>query len=87
MSTTKHQFDFEDKRILKKVRHKGILKINETNQIILHEGYTVNFKKDAEHITPMFYNLLKFSERMKQSKKMSKCKTRITSATTPKYKF
>lgn len=87
VSTTKHQFDFDDKRILKKVRHKGILKINEVNQIILHEGYAVNFKTDAEHIRPMFYNLLKYSERMKLSRKMSKCKPRITSATTPKYKY
>lgn len=45
--------DFDNKRILKKVRNKGILKINETNQIVLHEGYAVNFKKDAEHVTPM----------------------------------
>lgn len=58
VATTQHQFEFADKRILKKVRHKGILKIHETNQILLHEGYAVNFKKDAEHVSPMFYNLL-----------------------------
>lgn len=54
-----HEFDFDDKSILKKVRHRGVLKIHEVNQIVLHEDRAVNFKTDAEHITPVFYNLIK----------------------------
>lgn len=50
---TGHEFDFEDAQILKKVRAKGLLKIHEANQIILHEGTAVNFKKDARHISPV----------------------------------
>lgn len=87
VSKTKHEFNFGEKRILKKVRHKGILKINETNQIVLHEGYAVNFKKDAEHVTPMFYNLLKHSERIKSLQTSAKCKPRSTSTPTPKYRY
>lgn len=87
VATTQHQFQFAEKRILKKVRHQGILKIHETNQILLHEGYAVNFKKDAAHVTPMFYNLLKQSARNESSIKMSKCKPRTSSMTTPKYKY
>lgn len=86
VATTKHEFNFAEKRILKKVRHPGILKIHETNQILLHEGYAINFKKDAEHVSPMFYNLLKQSERNLKSKFKSKCQLRIT-AGTPKYKY
>lgn len=56
---THHQFDFERKEILKKVRKKGVLKIQEANQIILHDNQTVNFKSDAAHITPVFYNIIK----------------------------
>lgn len=87
VATTEHQFDFDDKRILKKVRHRGILKINEANQIVLHEGYAVNFKTDAEHVTPMFYNILKYEEGMKTSKAKSKCKPRNTSIPTPRYRY
>lgn len=54
-----HEFDFEDKSILKKVRHRGMLKIHEVNQIIIYEDRAVNFKTDAEHVTPVFYNLIK----------------------------
>lgn len=87
VAKTHHQFQFGDKRILKKVRHKGILKIHETNQILLHEGYAVNFKTDAEHVTPVFYNLFKQSERNRQSNTTSKCKPRTTSLSTPKYRY
>lgn len=87
VAKTKHQFQFAEKRVLKKVRHKGILKIHETNQILLHEGYAVNFKTDAEHVTPMFYNLLKQSERNQISSKNSKCKRRSSCMATPKYKY
>lgn len=54
-----HEFDFEKATIMKKVRAKGLLKIHEANQIILHEKEAVNFKKDAKHISPVFYNLIK----------------------------
>lgn len=54
----KHEFDFARKTILKKVRKKGLLKIQEANQIILHGNEAVNFKKDSEHISPVFFNLI-----------------------------
>ncbi|KAG4072026.1 hypothetical protein HA402_008467 [Bradysia odoriphaga] len=87
VATTQHQFDFNSKRVLKKVRHKGILKIHETNQILLHEKYAVNFKTDAEHVPPMFYNLLKQSERKERMVNKSKCKPRTSSLNNPKYKY
>jgi len=57
-NTTKHQFDFEKKKIMKKVRSRRTLKIHEVNQIILNEHQAVNFKSDAEHVSPEFYNLI-----------------------------
>lgn len=36
-----------------------MLKIREANHIILNEGSTVNFKKDAKQVSPVFYNLIK----------------------------
>lgn len=45
-----HEFDFNRKEILKKVRRKDLLKIHEANQIILHANQTFNFKSDAAHI-------------------------------------
>ena len=60
----KHEFDFEEAAIMKKVRSKGLLKIHEANQIILHEEVAVNFKKDAKHVSPVFYNLIKKSEKL-----------------------
>jgi hypothetical protein len=56
---TKHEFDFGAATILKKVRTKRLLKIHEANQIILHEDVACNFKKDAEYVSPVFYNLIK----------------------------
>lgn len=53
-----HEFDFDGKEILKKVRKKGVLKIHEANQIILHGNETVNFKSDAAHISPVFFNII-----------------------------
>ena len=58
VADTGHQFDFNGKEILKKVRKKGLLKIHEANQIILHGDKTVNFKSDAAHITPVFFNII-----------------------------
>ena len=87
VATTQHKFDFESKRVLKKARHQGLLKIHETNQILLHEGYAVNFKKDADHVTPAFYNLLKRNERNRDINRNSKCKPRATCLRTPKYKY
>lgn len=58
-TTPPHEFDFTNKSILKQVRHRGVLKIHEVNQIVIHEDKAVNFKKDAEHVTPVFYNLIK----------------------------
>lgn len=54
-----HEFNFAEKSILKKVRHRGMLKIHEVNQIIINEEKAVNFKTDAEHVTPVLYNLIK----------------------------
>ncbi len=56
---TKHEFGFDQAKILKKVRNRGLLKIHEANFILLNEGQTVNFKKDAKHVSPVFYNLIK----------------------------
>lgn len=56
VNAQKHEFDFDGVRVLKKVRAKGLLKIHEANQIILHEDVVVNFKKDAKHVSPVFYN-------------------------------
>lgn len=55
---TGHLFDFENTEILKKVRTARTLKIHETNQIILQGKKAVNFKKDSEHVSPEFYNLV-----------------------------
>lgn len=65
---TKHEYDFEKGQILKKVRSRGLLKIHEANQIIIHEDIAVNFKKDAQHISPVFYNLIN------KNKKLKKCR-------------
>ncbi|XP_037048105.1 uncharacterized protein LOC119082641 [Bradysia coprophila] len=65
---TKHEFDFSNAKILKKVRTRGLLKIHEANHIILNEGHTVNFKKDAKHVSPVFYNLIKHKMRDKKVK-------------------
>lgn len=45
----KHRFDFDAKKIMKKVRSKTKVKIHEADQIILHEHQAVNFKSDAEY--------------------------------------
>ncbi|XP_037037920.1 uncharacterized protein LOC119075557 [Bradysia coprophila] len=58
VSTKKHQFDFANKEILKKVRSKRTIKIHEANKIILKGNSAVNFRKDAAHVSPMFYNLI-----------------------------
>lgn len=58
-----HEFDFNSKEILKKVRAKRTIKIHEANQIILKGNLAVNFRKDAAHVSPMFYNLIKNSKR------------------------
>lgn len=54
-----HEFDFNNKEILKKLRSKRTIKIHETNQLILKGNSTVNFRKDAAHVSPVFYNLIK----------------------------
>ncbi|XP_037032177.1 uncharacterized protein LOC119071404 [Bradysia coprophila] len=59
VSTTQHQFDFNSAKILRKVRTRGLLKIHEANHIILNEQSVVNFKKDAKHVSPVVYNLIK----------------------------
>lgn len=59
VSTTDHQFDFDRAKILRKVRTRGLLKIHEANHIILNENSVVNFKKDAKHVSPVLYNLIK----------------------------
>lgn len=58
-----HEFDFDNKEILKKVRSKRTIKIQEANQIILKGNLAVNFRKDAAHVSPMFYNLVKNSNK------------------------
>ncbi len=60
---TGHEFDFDNKKILKKVRSKRTIKIQEANHIILKGNLAVNFRKDAEHVSPMFYNLIKNSNK------------------------
>lgn len=51
--------NFSKVKVLKKVRNRGLLKLHEANFIILNEGKTANFKKDAKHVSPVFYNLIK----------------------------
>lgn len=51
MHETGHHFNFDNKKIMKKVRSKRTLKIHEANQIILHAS-------DAAHLSPIFYNLI-----------------------------
>lgn len=63
---TGHTFDFEKKEILKKVRSQRTLKIHEANQIILKGKAAINSKKDAEHVSPVFYNLIKNSVKRTQ---------------------
>lgn len=46
-----HEFDFLGK--------KGMLKIHQANQIILHGNTALNFKSDAAHVSPVFYNIIK----------------------------
>jgi len=62
VNETKHEFDFDGVKVLKKVRTKGLLYIHEANQIILHEDVAVNFRKDAKHVSPIVYNLIKSME-------------------------
>lgn len=59
VSKMDHQFDFGNTKILRKVRTRGLLKIHVANNIILNENNVVNFKKDAKHISPVVYNLIK----------------------------
>ncbi|KAG4072123.1 hypothetical protein HA402_015622 [Bradysia odoriphaga] len=68
VTATNHEFDFSSAKVLKKVRARGLLKIHEANHIILNEGHTVNFKKDAKHVSPVFYNLIKRKMRDKKVK-------------------
>ena len=58
-----HQFDFDRKQILKRVRAKRTVQIHEANQIILKGNSAVNFRKDAIHVSPVFYNLIKNSKK------------------------
>lgn len=58
---TKHNFNFDGKKVMKKVRTKRLLKIHEANQIIINQHLALNFKSDAEHISPEFYNLIRKS--------------------------
>lgn len=55
---TNHQFDFEAKEVVQKVRSQRTIRIQETNQILMHQHEAVNFKSDGEHVTPEFYNLI-----------------------------
>lgn len=59
VSDTDHQFEFDSKTILKNERTQGKLKLHEINQIILHDELACNFKTDAIHVSPVFYNLIK----------------------------
>lgn len=74
VNNTKHEFDFDGVKILKKVRTKGLLKIHEANQIILHEEVAGNFKKDAKHVSPIVYNLIKKMENDKTKKTIKQVK-------------
>ncbi|XP_037049480.1 uncharacterized protein LOC119083782 isoform X2 [Bradysia coprophila] len=60
--TKGHAFEFRKKTILKKVRTKATIKIHEANQIILKGKSAVNFKTDAAHVSPVFYNLIRNSD-------------------------
>jgi hypothetical protein len=80
-----HVFDFDSKKILKKVRNFGTIKIQEANQIIRHEGEVVNYKTDAKHVSPFFYNLIKRSKDhcTRKKKRRSVNPPSMTSGTEP----
>lgn len=75
VTTTKHEFDFNQAKVIKKVRARGLLKIHEANHIILNEGSTVNFKKDAKHVSPVFYNLIRKKMKDKKLKRFNPMNT------------
>lgn len=52
---------FWQKKVMKKVKSRCILKIQEANQIIINERTAVNYKKDSAHVTPLFYNSIQKS--------------------------
>lgn len=55
----RHEFNFENAAILKHEGNKRQLQIQEVNQIILHGDKVCNYKTDAEHISPLYFNLVK----------------------------
>lgn len=71
VSEMKHKFDSTKAEVFKKVRNKGLLKIQEANQIILYEDTVVNFKKDAKHVSPIFYNLIRRSKVRKERQRVN----------------
>ena len=78
--TKNHQFDFDNKKVMKSVRSKRTLKIHEVNQIILNEHRAVNFKSDAEHVSPEFYNLIKQSVKTPAKNKKPKLNQKVNLA-------
>lgn len=54
-----HSFDFTGVKILVNENNKNKLRVQEVNQIVVHENQCCNYKKDSRHVTPAFYNLMK----------------------------
>lgn len=56
-----HSFDFQGAVSLRRERNKRKLQLQEINQIIIHRDSVCNFKTDSEDVSPLYYNLVKFS--------------------------
>lgn len=56
---TEHTFETGWTAIIHREERMRRRKIQETNHIILNEEFACNFKKDSEHVSPLYYNLLK----------------------------
>lgn len=74
----KTSIQLRTENIMKKVRSKRTLKMHEVNQIIMNEHQAVNFKSDAEHVSPEFYNLIKNSMKPRNVNNDKKQKENLT---------
>lgn len=54
-----HTFGFDNVKVLCKENTKTKLQIQEINHIVSNEDACCNFKTDSDHVTPIFYNLIK----------------------------
>lgn len=62
--TANHLFDFQNVQSLCQERNKRKLQLQEINQIIIHRETACNFKTDSDEVSPLYYNLVKFSNNL-----------------------